>query len=376
MKTKLYIHILLPVIMAGIIVGCSSTSKDKGAQLEALKAEQVKIANQIVVLEAALAKENPEMVTVRAKEVGVSELSTRTFDHYVQTQGRVEAEDDINVSAKAMGVVTNVYVNEGDKVSAGQILAQIDNKVIVTGIAELKSQLNLVNTVFERQKNLWEQKIGTEVQYLQAKTNKESMEKRLASLNEQNEMTRIKSPISGFADAVYVKSGQNIAPGLPAVHIVNFSDLKIKANISEAYSTAIHKGDKAMVMVSELNKEIEARVTFVGKTIDPLSRTFVVEVKLPTNPDLRPNMTGVVKVVYLTENAALVVPVNAVQTVNNEKIVYVAEKDGNNTIARKRVVTISDVFNNMTHVKSGLSVGEKIITFGYQGLNDGEVIKM
>jgi len=362
--------------MVGVIAGCSSASKDKNAQLEALKVEQSKISNQIAELESQLAEENPELLTTKAKEVVVTELNTRSFDHYVQTQGRVEAEDDVEVSAKSMGVVTNVYVTEGDRVSIGQTLAQIDNKVIVTGIAEVKSQLELVNTVFERQKNLWEQKIGTEVQYLQAKTNKESMEKRLASLNEQNEMTRIKSPISGLVDKVYVKNGQNIAPGLPAVRVVNFSDLKIKANVSEAYSTAIHKGDKAMVLVPELKKEIEARVTFVGKTIDPLSRTFAVEIKLPSHPDLRPNMTGVVKVVYLTEKAALVVPVNAVQTVNNEKVVYVAEKDGNNMVARRRVVTVTDVFNNMTNVKSGLSAGEKIITFGYQGLNDGEVIKM
>lgn len=274
-----------------------------------------------------------------------------------------------------MGVITAVYVTEGQQVSKGQTLAQIDNSVILRGIEGMKSQLELAKTVYQRQKNLWDQKIGTEVQYLQAKANMENLDRQLASLNEQNAMSRISSPISGSVDEVAVKIGQNIAPGMPAVRVVNTSNLKLKANVSEAYITNIKKGNKVIVSIPELNKEITALVTFVGKTIDPLSRSFTVEVKLPSEANLRPNMTGVIKVIFQTTKEAIVVPINVVQEVNSEKIVYIAETDGKQMVARKKVVTVDGVYNNEAEIH-GLKAGDKVISFGYQGLNDGQVIKL
>lgn len=375
MKTKLYVNILLSLVIAGTIAGCSSASADKKTQLEELKAKQGQLAKQIAQLESEIAKENPEEESVRAKEVDVKELALRSFDHFVKTQGKVEAEDNIDVSAKSMGVITKVYANEGDNVNVGQVLAQIDNAVLLRSIEEVQSQLELANSVYERQKNLWDQKIGTEVQFLQAKTSKESLEKRLESLQQQNEMTRIKSPINGVVDEVFAKPGQNIAPGMPAFRVVNFSDLKIKAEVSEAYAARVHKGDKVLVTISELDKEIETKVTFVGKTINPLSRTFTVEVQLPAKSDFRPNMSAVIRVVFHTEKNALVVPINVVQEINGEKIVYIAEKEGNNLVAHKRVVTLNGVFDGLAQV-NGLKSGDKLITVGFQGLSDGEFIKI
>jgi RND family efflux transporter MFP subunit len=239
----------------------------------------------------------------------------------------------------------------------------------------MQSQLEMANTVYERQKNLWDQKIGTEVQFLQAKTNKESLEKQLASLREQSEMTRIKSPIAGTVDEVRVKVGENIAPGMPAARVVNSNDLKLVANVSEAYVTNVKKGNKVLINVPELKKEIVSEVAFVGRNIDPMSRTFTVEVNLKSLPELRPNMSATVRVVFNSAQDAIVVPVNIIQTLNNEKIVYVAEEKGKQTVARKKVVTVDGVYSNMAQVE-GLKDGDRIITFGYQGLNDGEVIKI
>ncbi|HEY9489526.1 MAG TPA: efflux RND transporter periplasmic adaptor subunit, partial [Chryseosolibacter sp.] len=222
---------------------------------------------------------------------------------------------------------------------------------------------------------LWDQKIGTEVQFLQAKTNKESLEKQLASLREQSEKTKIKSPISGTVDHVNVKAGENIAPGMPAVRVVNTDDLKIQAAVSEAYVTNIKKGNKARVKISELNKEVEAEVTFVGKTIDRLSRTFTVEVQLPTDPDLRPNMTATVRIIFETNPVAVVVPINLIQEINDEKVVYLAEQKGKHMVANRKVITVGGVYGNLAEVK-GLNAGDKIITVGYQGLNDGDYIKI
>lgn len=374
MKATIYTRFAV-ILTAVVLAACSAASPDdKKAELAKLKQQQADISKQILKLEADIAKANPDSVKVRAKEVNITELAPRKFDYFVQTQGSVDAEDNIQVSSKTAGVVTAVYVKEGDAVSKGQVLAQIDNSVIQRNIEAMKAQLELANTVYERQKNLWDQKIGTEVQYLREKSTKENLERQLASLQEQNSQSRITAPFSGTVDEVTAKVGENIAPGMPAARVVNTSNLKLKASVSEAYVTNIKKGNKVTVSIQELGKDITATVSFVGKTIDPLSRTFPVEVKLPSDANLRPNMTGIVRVIFQTVPDAIVVPVNVVQTINNEKVVFVYEASGKETVARKKVVKVDGVYDNFAQVQ-GLKAGEKIISFGYQGLNDGQVIK-
>jgi membrane fusion protein (multidrug efflux system) len=378
MKSTQYPRFIIAVAVAGLLAACSAASPDddKKTRLQNLKTEQASLTKEIKKLEEEIAKENPDTEKkVRAKEVAVTEVTPRKFDHFIQTQGIVESENNILVSARSMGSITQVSVTEGQQVTKGQVLAQIDNSVIARSIESMKSQLELATSVFERQKNLWNQKIGTEVQYLQAKTSKESLEKQIASLQEQNEMNRIKSPINGTVDEVFVKVGENIAPGMPAIRVINGSDLKMTARVSEAYVTNIKKGNAVVVNVPELKKDIQAQVTFVGNNIDPLSRTFNIEVKLPSLPNLKPNMTATVRVIFDSEKAALVVPVNTIQSLNDEKIVYIAETDGKQTIARKKVVTIEGVYANEAQVQ-GLKAGDKLISVGYQGLNDGDPIKL
>ena len=360
--------------LALIFVVASCGGGDKTAELEKLKTQQAELAKKIAELEGQLPADTTKKV--RRKEVAVMNLAPRKFDHFVQTQGMLESEDNIMVSAKSMGVITRVFVKEGQRVAKGQVLAQIDNAITVRSIEEVKAGLELANTVFERQKNLWEQKIGTEVQYLQAKNNKESLEKRLATLDEQLDMSRIKSPIAGTVDEVNVKVGENAAPGLPVFRVINTDQLKVKAKVSEAYVTTIKQGNKVLVSFPDLNRTIEAKVTFVGRNIDALSRSFPIEVQLPSVSDLRPNMTAVLRVIFKSEAQALCVPINVVQDVNGQKVVYVAEADNANTVARKRVVEVDGVFDNLAQIKGGLKAGDQVITFGYQGLNDGELVKI
>lgn len=374
MKTRFYIPFLSVVVLVGLLAGCSASSTDKKTQLEKLKETRAKIDGDIRKLETELGASNPSTTTVKSREVGVTKLVPIKFDHYVQTQGSVEAIDNILVSAKTMGVLSAVYVREGEVVKKGQILGQIDNSIIVSNIDELKSSIDLARTVYQRQKNLWDQKIGTEVQYLQAKNNKESVEKRLATLNEQLEMSRIKSPIDGSVDEVDAKIGQNVAPGMPAFRVVSFDKLKMNANVSEAYVIQIKTGNKVVVSFPDINKAIEANVTFVGKTINQLSRTFPMEVALPSYPDLRPNMSGVLRVIFETVPDALTIPVNVVQEINGQKVVYIAVKEGTQTIARRKVVVVAGVYGNLAQI-TGLASGDQVITVGYQGLNDGEVVK-
>lgn len=371
MKSITYKHYILGISLAVLVAACGGG--DKKAELEKLKKERAALDTKIAELEkdSTLVKKD----SLKLKEVDVLELNPRAFNHYVQTQGHVEAEYNILVTPKAQGVVTAVYVTEGQSVSKGQVLAQIDNSVLVSNLQGLESQLKLATSVYERQKNLWDQKIGTEVQFLQAQTNKETLEKQIAALKEQIDMARIKAPVSGTIDKINVKVGEGAGPTQPAVRIVNTSDLKLVAGISEAFISGVKKGDKVEVTIAELAKPYKATVTFVGKTIDLLSRTFPIEVKLPSDPALRPNMTAVIKVIYHTEPNAIVVPVNLVQTVNNEKIVYIAETNGKNTVARKKVVEVVGVFGDGAEVK-GLNKGDKVVTVGYQSLSDGENIKI
>ncbi len=377
MKSNVYIRIAFIVVVSAFLAACSATtSDDKEGRLAKLKAQQAALTEEINKLQAEIAAETPDSLkAAKAKDVDAMELQPQKFDHYVQTQGYVESQNSVTVSAEMMGTVTRVFVSEGDAVSKGQVLAQIDNSVIVRNIESMEAQLKLATSVYERQKNLWDQKIGTEVQFLQAKTNKESLEKQLASLKEQADKTRIKAPVTGTVDAVIVKTGENIAPGMPALRVVNTSDLRIKTQVSEAYVTNIKKGNRAMVTISELKKEIEAKVTFVGKTIDRLSRTFDVEIALPEDANLRPNMTATVKVVFESNPDAIVVPVNLIQEINDEKVVYVAEQEGDKMVASRRVVTVQGVYGYRAEV-TGLNPGDRIITVGYLGLNDGDYIKI
>jgi membrane fusion protein (multidrug efflux system) len=333
------------------------------------------LGKEIKKLEDEIAKANPDSVAVKAKEIAVIDLAPRSFDYSIQTQGSVEAEDNIMLSAKAMGVVTAIHVTEGQQVSKGQALVQLDNAVIKRNIEGMKAQLEMATAVYNRQKNLWDQKIGTEVQFLQAKTNKENLERQVESMQEQRDMSTITSPINGTVDELIAKVCENLSPGMPAARVINSSNLKLKANVSEAYVTNIKKGNKVLINIPELKKELTAQVSFVGKNIDPLSRTFTVEIKLPSLADLRPNMTGLVKVIFHNEPSTMVVPINVVQDVNKEKVVYIAELSGKQMVARKRVVTVDAVYDNLAQVQ-GLKTGDKVITSGYQGLNDGQAVKL
>lgn len=373
MKTLQYLSMATLVVF---LAACGAKSNDKQAQLDSLKKQQKEIGDQIKALEKELAGSTKDAKTTKSKEVGITELKAGAFNYFIQTQGGIEAEDNILVSSKTPGIVTAVYVKEGQSVTVGQVLAQVDNTLILKSIEELKSGLELATTIFERQKSLWDQKIGTEVQYLNTKNNKESMEKRLATLNEQNEMSKIKSPINGTIEEVTAKVGENTAPGMPAFRVIGSSNLKVTAKLSEAYINQIRLGNKVSAKLLELNQSFESRVTFVGRNIDPLSRTFMVEIPVPGNIDARPNMSASIQVTFNTIASALSVPINVVQTINEEKVVYVAEESNGQLVARRRVVEVGGVYNNSAEIKAGLKAGDKVITFGYQGLNDGESVKI
>lgn len=350
---------------------------DKEAQLARLKEEQAAIESKITTLETEL-KANGKTVIVEKKTVPVSvaSLAQDTFRHYVEVQGKVDFDKNVLVSARVPGVLTSVRVGRGDRVAKGQTMATIDALVLEQSIAELKTRMELANIAYQKQQNLWNQKIGTEMQYLTAKNNKEALERSLATLQQQREQYNIKAPISGVVDEVIPNAGEAVAPGIGIIRVVNTQGSKIVAEVSEAYLSKISKGDEATVYFPDLNKEVETTVDVVSQFINPTSRTFTVQLRLKDGQEiaLRPNLMAVVRIQDYKKEGTMVVPVNLVQQDGNSAYVYVAKKDGNRYVAEKREVKTGMAYNGQVEVLSGLSADDQIITAGYLNLNDGQPV--
>ena len=357
---------LIYLIAIVFIAACGKT-KDKKAELAQLKKERAELDGKIAKLEAEVGTKPVQ----EASEVSVVELEPVTFKSFVEVQGKVDAQENVQVSAETPGVITAIYVKAGQQVSKGQVLAQLDDKVVRQNISSLQTQLELATTLYKRQKSLWDQKIGTEVQYLTAKTQKEGVEKQIAVLRSQLAMYKLKSPISGTVDLMELKLGQALNPGMPGLTVVNANNLKVKAEVAESYSGKVNTGDEVLVVFPDTQDSIVTRVTFASKVIDPASRSFDVEVKLPGRSRYRPNMLAVLKIVDYRSNDAITVPVNAIQKSESGEYVYVAEKGK----AKKVDISTDKVSEGKAQVIAGLKAGEKVITLGFQNLNEGDLVK-
>jgi len=368
--------ILFSILIIAGLIACGGKSKpgDKRAELDSLKNKQAEISKKIADLEASLSL-NDSTSALKAKIVAVTEMQPSTFKHCIEVQAKVEGDRDVQLSAEAMGTITSLNVQTGDYVNAGQVLATIDDKVIRQGISEVQSQLDLATQLFQKQEHLWQQKIGSEVQYLQAKTNKESLQKRMATMDEQLQLTRIKSPIAGTVDDVKIKLGQTVAPGLPTFRVVNLSALKVHAEIAESYINDVSKGNAAIVYFPDINKEITGIVDYSGARIDPVNRTFNVEMHLQSSEiKLHPNMIATLKIVDYSSDSAFVLPIGAVQKSTSGEFVFVAKEKNGKKYSERKQVSSGLSYNGNMEIVSGLQPGDKVITIGYQNLVDGDPI--
>ncbi len=369
-------YLLLLVIA---LLACSEPKKEglagKKEELAALKKQQAEIDAKTKTLQAEIAKLDPKsQEEAKTKTITISPVASTTFRHFVEVQGSVDAQNNVQVAPKASGAITAVYVKEGDAVRAGQTLAKVDDQVMRESVEEIRSQLSLANTVFEKQKNLWSQQIGTELQYLQAKNNKEGLERRLSTLNVQLAQNNITSPISGVVDQVNVKAGEMAMPGVGVVRVVNLSQLKVVAKVADTYVSSVKKGDLVTVKFPDLNREINARVTFVSATVDPLSRTFNIEATLPSSRDLKPNQLAVVNINDVNKPNAIVINQNLVQNTEQGQVVYVAVGEGAKKTAKAKVVKTGQSYNGQVEITEGLKAGEQLVTTGYQELVDGQPV--
>ncbi len=377
-KTK-FSSIIFALTFIVLVASCSKSGGDKVSQkkeeLAKLQTEEKAISEKIQKLQAELNILDPNKEEEKVISVTTTPIAVSNFKHFVELQGRLDAKNNILVSPQVGGAITNLYVKEGDYVKQGQLIATIDNSVMKQSLQEIEVQLETAKVFFEKQKNLWDQKIGTEVQFIQAKSNVEALEKRLATLQTQTAMTKVTAPLNGFVDEIRQRAGELAAPGLGIVRIVNSDNLKVVAQAADTYAGTIKQGDLVTIKFPDLGKETTARLTFVSQTVNPASRTFVIEASVPKiDPQLKPNMTAIMNVNDQSKGDAVIINRNLIQQDEAGNVVYVAVTEGGKKVARSRKITTGLTYGGDIEIVSGLQAGDLLITQGYQDLVDGQAI--
>lgn len=376
---------LVAFLLLSLIAACSSETEKKGGladkktELQKLKNDQVKLVESIRKLEEEIAKlDTSGGLKQVAKQVEVMTLSPVNFTHYIDLQGRIDAEDISYVTPRGMGgQVRAVYVNKGDAVRKGQLLLKLDDAILQQNLKQLQNQLDFAKNIFQRQKNLWDQGIGTEVQFLTAKNNVESLEKQMDVLKEQMSTSNVYAEVSGIADEVNIRVGemfQGVTAAGPQIKIVNTSRLKAVVDIPENYLARVARGSKVVVNIPDLPLVVNGEIGLISQSINASSRGFTAEIKLPFNSKLKPNQIAQIKIQDYAANQIIAVPVNMVQSDEKGKYVYVMEKNGEKLIARRKTIITGESYEGSIEVKSGLAAGEQLVTEGYQTLYEGQLV--
>jgi RND family efflux transporter MFP subunit len=365
-----------------LIAACGSSGKDnpveeKKKQLDSLKTQQEKLTKQISTLETEIGKLDSTFgKKEKAKLVTLTDLTPTSFTHYIDLQGEVEAENTSYLSPRGTGgVVRQVYVKQGDHVNKGQLLIKLDDAIQRQQLASAQTQLAYAKDLYQRRKNLWDQKIGTEVDLINAKNQVDQAETQLKIAQEQLDFTNVYADINGTVNTFGIKVGESFAPGNQQVQIINTDNLKAVVQVPEIYQERVKVGTPVKLTFPGLgNKEITGVVRVAGKLINTGNRAFQVEIHIPNDKDIRANQVAVVKLQDYTAKNVLTIPVNTLQTDEKGKYVMVAATDKGKTVAHKKNVTIGQLYADKIEVAGGLDAGDKLITDGFQGLYEGQLI--
>ncbi|MEX2455832.1 MAG: efflux RND transporter periplasmic adaptor subunit [Balneolaceae bacterium] len=323
-------------------------------------------------------EENEESTSqTRTTPVHVEELQLSDFQHFVNVQGDIESDKTIMITPKVTATVEEILVRAGDDVQQGDVLANLDGEVTRSQLRELETQLELAETLFERQQNLRDQDIGSEIEFLQSRNQVESLKNQLATLTEQFENYTILATISGTVNQVNLKVGETVGTDAPVFQLSNSDALKATAEISEAYITKIDQTDSVEISFPSLDEIISKRLDVVSKVINASNRTFGIEVYVPNESEqIRPNMIAKLRINDVTLTDQIVVPVNTVQEADNISFTFVAEETDDGWIATQKEVTTGQSYGNELVIEDGLNPGDLLITAGYADLSDGEAISI
>ena len=312
--------------------------------------------------------------------VSAIKLKSKNFSHYLNFQGSLDTDQNVVIYPELPGLLKNIYVKQGEKVKKGQIIAKISDNGLTDQLEQLKLQRNLAKTTFERQQKLWDQKIGSEIQYLQAKTNFKSLEKKISQMRDQEGKTRILAPFDGTIDDIIADIGSNLAPGLtPILRIINIDQMKVSAEIPEIHIPYIKQNKNVKIYVPILDKQILGKISSVGNFINPNNRSFNIEIKLLNKSnELKPNMTVSLEINdYQNDSAILIPSKDILEDEEGNFYVYKLVIDSNeNYKSNKVMIQKGKAYNNMTEIKSGLKENDLIINDGLRQVEDGQIVKV
>jgi membrane fusion protein (multidrug efflux system) len=374
-------HLKLPSIMNKILFAatlslllfaCGKKDEPAGNDLASLKAKRAELQTEITKIDEAIAK----LDTVKELAlVSVVTVKDTVFTHFIDIQGNVTTKEDIIIQPEVSGTLVMLNAKAGQKVTKGQVLARVDDGGMSQQVAQLQTQLALARTTYERQKNLWDQKIGSEIQFLQAKTNMQALQKQVNQMRAQVAKTVIRAPFTGTIDQVSVERGQVVAPSqLGLMRIVRLTDMYVETTVPETYIGKVTTGTDVQVELPSLSKTYTGKIRQVGNYINPDNRSFGIEVAVP-NPDnlLRPNQVAKLKIIDYVNQSAVIVPSNVVlEDATGQKFVYIAENvQGKTATAKKIIVKPGQSANNMTEIVEGLSAGDIVVTEGANTLSNG-----
>jgi RND family efflux transporter MFP subunit len=361
------------------VLACSKKEDDATVDQLISNKNVAELQAKKATLQADLSKIDEALAQLDVKKeealVTTATLKDTVFNHYLEVQGSVETKENIVVQPEFSGTLTALYVKAGQRVTKGQMLGKIDDAGMGQQLASIENQYALAKTTFERQKNLWDKKIGSEIQFLQAQAQMISAQKAVAQMRAQVAKTLIRAPFSGTIDDVFVERGQVVAPNPQGLmRIVNLSNMYVSTTVPETYIGKLKPGTEVAVFLTSLGKTYKGKVRQVANFINPNNRSFGIEVSVP-NPDnlLRPNQVAKLKIIDYTVNNAIVVPTNVVQEDGeHQKFVYIATQvNGKTGIAKKVLVKVGKSSNNVTEILSGLAANDVIITEGVNNIAEG-----
>tara|TARA_R110001592_G_scaffold363394_1_gene687453 strand:- start:104526 stop:105662 length:1137 start_codon:yes stop_codon:yes gene_type:complete len=340
----------------------------KKSQLDEFKSESAELKIKIQELEQEIATLDPEFRKSQRKSVLVTTLKpvNGKFDHFVEVTGSVLSKKNVNISAEVSGRVEEILTREGMSVKKGQVIARIDAESVKRNLDEIKTQLELATTIYEKQERLWDQQIGTEIQLLEARNRKETLEKNLSSIELQKDRSAISAPFNGTVEELIVRVGELVQPGSPVLNFVGEDDLFIEGDISERYVGILDKGDSVSIYFPSIDKTLKTKVTAIGKVINPDNRTFKIEVFLPKMDKVKPNMISVLNIQDYSVEDAVIVPSYLILKDNNGSYVFVVD----NGVAHKKYIERGMTYDGKTEITSGLTGSEELIDKGFREVGD------
>ncbi|HRK04538.1 MAG TPA: efflux RND transporter periplasmic adaptor subunit [Chlorobiota bacterium] len=371
--TRSVLFLISTAALAVILVACggSSPAESLDKQLESLRKQRSELDERIAKIESKLREKDP---IIAVQPVSVATTTLADFEHIIDVRGTVDSRTSVQVTPKTAGQIIKLNIVNGQSVTKGQVIAELDADILRRGIDELQTQLDFSKTLFEKQKRIYEAKAGSEIQYLQAKNTFESLQKRMDQLEEQLAMSRIVAPVSGYVDNVIPKLGENVAPGMPICTIINTSDMRVAVDLSETYVSTVTPGDPVTIIFTETGDTIRTTTSVVSKNISPLNRTFRVEVPLRSLPSsIRPNMTCNVLLNDQTVRKTISLPIAAVQRNGETSFVYTVD---DKSMVRRRDVQTGLTSNGSIQIVSGLSAGERVVVRGVLDVAEGQRVSV